>query len=455
LASASVGALIVVSIVALVVGAGADPLAARTRTLSSTLREPGAARTLGDIAAVVASIAVIGGAASRESTATLAWLPVLVLAALVLVIATSRDGLIGSRSPRRFIGWVALAIATIALWMRLADTGETTAELYVLPLAGAMLLVVAASSIVGRRRSQPGSASAAPLTAAALLVALLPSAALSGLHAADDDRLAITRAIVVAAVALALAIVPLLAERRLDAALPQLSSALVLSGIGALVVLAATQTIDLFAASGGQPLERSALVRAVLVVFVLSAVGVAARLLGEGRLRDIATAGSLGAAALGAGVLGLAGAVDPIELVGIPLALGLLAVGTLHLANVESARSWLWLAPGLIALLAPSLLAIDGAGEPLWRAVAIGVVAAAVFVVGLVRRLQAPFVLGGVALLIHLLVQSWPLLTLVGNAVEWWLWLGLAGVLIIVIAARFERRMQNVRDMATRISQLR
>jgi hypothetical protein len=454
-AAASVGAIVVVAIVGLLVHGGADEVSSRARTLRSTLSDGALDRAAGDVAAVIASLAVLVSGLSRDPDSGLAWLPVLVIAVLVLVIATSRDGLIGSRSPRRFIGWVALAIATIALWMRLADTGETTAELYVLPLAGAMLLVVAASSLLGRRRSQPGSASAAPLTAAALLVALLPSAVLSGLQTTDDDRLAITRAIVVAAVALALAIVPLLAERRLDSALPGMSSALVLSGIGTLVVLAATQTVDLLAASGGQPLDRSSLVRAILVVLVLSAVGLVARLLGEGRLRDIATAGSLGAAALGAGVLGFAGAVEPVELVSIPLALALLAVGGLHLAAVESARSWLWLAPGLVALLAPSLLAIDAAGEPLWRAVAIGVVAAAVFVIGLMRRLQAPFVLGGVALLIHLLVQSWPLLTLVGEAVEWWLWLGLAGVLIIVIAARFERRMQNVRDVATRISQLR
>lgn len=454
-AAASVGALVVVAIVGVLVHPGADTVSARARTLRSTLSDGALDRAAGDVAAVIASLAVLISGLSRDPDSGLAWLPVLVLAVLVLVIATSRDGLIGSRSPRRFIGWVALAIATIALWMRLADTGETTAELYVLPLAGAMLLVVAASSLLARRRSQPGSASAAPLTAAALLVALLPSAALSGLHAATDDQLGATRAIVVAAVALALAIAPLLAEQRLDAALPRLSSALVLTGVGALIVLAATQTIDLLAASGGESLGRAALVRAVLVVLVLSAVGVAAWMLGEGRLRTIATAGALGSAALGAGVLGLTGAVDPVELVSVPLAIALLAIGTLHLATVDKARSWLWLAPGLVALLAPSLLAIDAVGEPLWRAVAIGVVAAAVFVMGLVRRLQAPFVLGGIALLIHLLVQSWPLLTLVGESVEWWLWLGLAGIIIIVIAARFERRMQNARDLATRISQLR
>lgn len=454
-AAASVGALVIVAIVGLVVHHGTDEVSARARTLRSTLSDGALDRAAGDAAAVIASLAVLISGLSRDPDSGLAWLPVLVLAVLILVIATSRDGLIGSRSPRRFIGWVALAIATIALWMRLADTGETTAELYVLPLAGAMLLVVAASSLLARRRSRPGSASAAPLTAAALLVALLPSAALSGLHAATDDQLAVTRAIVVAAVALALAIAPLLAEQRLDAALPRLSSALVLTGVGALIVLAATQTIDLLAASGGESLGRAALVRAVLVVLVLSAVGVAAWMLGEGRLRTIATTGALGSAALGAGVLGLAGAVDPVELVSVPLAIALLAIGTLHLATVDKARSWLWLAPGLVALLAPSLLAIDAVGEPLWRAVAIGVVAAAVFVMGLVRRLQAPFVLGGIALLIHLLVQSWPLLTLVGESVEWWLWLGLAGIIIIVIAARFERRMQNARDLATRISQLR
>ncbi len=103
----------------------------------------------------------------------------------------------------------------------------------------------------------------------------------------------------------------------------------------------------------------------------------------------------------------------------------------------------------------PSLLAIDATGEPLWRAVALGVVAAAVFVLALRMKLQAPFVIGGVVLLVHLLVQSWPLLELVGDAVEWWVWLGLAGVAVIALGARYERRLQNVRTVAVRISQLR
>ena len=163
----------------------------------------------------------------------------------------------------------------------------------------------------------------------------------------------------------------------------------------------------------------------------------------------------LGSGAISAAGLALSGAVPEVETVSAPIAIAALAVGALRLARTPSARSWPWLAPGLVLLLAPSLLAIDGAGEPLWRAVAIGVVAAIVFAVGLWQRLQAPFVLGGTALLIHLLVQSWPLLEQVGRAVEWWLWLGLAGVIVVALAARYERRLQNARDIARRISDLR
>ena len=71
------------------------------------------------------------------------------------------------------------------------------------------------------------------------------------------------------------------------------------------------------------------------------------------------------------------------------------------------------------------------------------------------RKLQAPFVLSGIVLLVHLLVQSWPLLNVVGRAVEWWIWPGLLGLLVVILAARFERRVQNVRTMAARIRDLR
>ncbi|UTT61933.1 SCO7613 C-terminal domain-containing membrane protein [Microcella humidisoli] len=449
-AAIALGALVIIAVVALLVAPRTpeSSLDARARSARSALAGPGVERIVGDAAGALTGLVIVADAATRSADPGLLFVPVLVLAVLALVTAISRDGLIGSTSPRRFVGWVALGLATIALWMRLADAGERASEPYVLPLAGAMLLIVAAGALLGRRRGAAPSRTAAPLTAAALLVALVPSAAQS----ADGTD---ARGIVVALVAVALAIVPLLAERRIDERLPGMSGALVGTGLTALGLLALAHALDLLLTANGSALTGAALLRAALVVLVPSAVAVAARVLAEGRLRDIATIAALGTAALSAGALGLTGAVEPVELVSLPLALAAIAIGTMHLDAVPAARSWPWLGPGMAVLLVPSLLAIDAAGEPLWRAVALGVAAASVFAGGLWRRLQAPFVIGGTVLLVHLLVQSWPLLDLVGRSVEWWLWLGLAGVLIIVIAARFERRVQNVRDTATRIAQLR
>jgi hypothetical protein len=237
--------------------------------------------------------------------------------------------------------------------------------------------------------------------------------------------------------------------------LPGMITALVAAGLATLAVLALGQTLDLILINSGAALSGAELLRAGLIVFVMSALAVTCRVLATGSLSAIATASAIGVAALSAGSLGLSGAVDVVEIVSLPLALALLAIGTLHLDAEPTARSWLWLAPGFVALLVPSLLAIDAAGEPLWRSVALGVAAASVFVGGVWRRLQAPFVIGGTVLLIHLLVQTWPLLQQVGRAVEWWLWWGIAGVIIVVLAARYERRLHDIRAVATRIGQLR
>jgi len=459
IAVVTLGSLIVVVTVGLLAAPGRAPhdvaLAARARSMQSTIADSDFARIVGDVAAVAAGVVVVISAASSNASELL-WLTVLTLAVLVLVTAVSRDGLIGSSSPRRFVGWVALGLAAIALWMRLADAGETAPEPYVLPLAGAMLLVVGASAVLGRRRGQRAPRTAAPLTAAALLIGLLPSAiqSVSGSVQGSVEGSG-ARGIAVAVVAVALVIGPLLAQRRLKVALPGMSSALVGTGLTVGTVLAGAQTLDLLVIAAGNSLASSEVLRAASVVIVLSAIAVAARVLAEGRLRDTATAMAIGIAAACAGVFGLAGAIDPIELVSLPVALALLTIGTLHLTAVPAARSWPWLGPGFVALLAPSLLAIDGAGEPLWRAVALGVAAASVFIGALWRRLQAPFVIGGIVLLVHLVVQSWPLLEQVGRSVEWWLWLGLAGVLIVALAARYERRLQNVRTAARRIAELR
>jgi len=144
----------------------------------------------------------------------------------------------------------------------------------------------------------------------------------------------------------------------------------------------------------------------------------------------------------------------PIEIVSVPLALALVTSGWLHLEATPSARSWPWLAPGLSVLLGPSLL-LDVTESPLWRVVGLGVLAVVVLLVGLRKRLQAPFVLGAVVLLVHALAQLWPWIALAYAAVAWWLWLGIGGILLIVLAARYEQRIRNLKQIALGISSLR
>ncbi|MGV3733587.1 MAG: SCO7613 C-terminal domain-containing membrane protein, partial [Microcella sp.] len=447
----------------------------RSRTLRTAFPGPSAGRRAVDASTLVVTAILLVTAGATDGF----WLALLVGAVVVLVVATSRDGLIGARSPRRHLGWVALALGTSALWTRLATDDVTAVEPYTLPLAGALLLVATAAALVGRRRATP-SRSTAGLAGAALLVALVPSAVQS---TGPDTQ----RALIAAAVSAVVLIGGMLASRRTAATLPGLAVAGAGAAAAALAVGALAHAVELATRANGDidgigaPLAGPALVHAALVVAVPAALAVVAEVLSrrldrndesdsarddvpgsaattastEHRLRDGIVAALLGSGAISAAALALSGAVPEVETVSAPIALAALAVGALRLARTPSARSWPWLAPGLVLLLAPSLLAIDGAGEPLWRAVAIGAVAAIVFAVGLWQRLQAPFVLGGTALLIHLLVQSWPLLEQVGRAVEWWLWLGLAGVIVVALAARYERRLQNARDLARRISDLR
>jgi hypothetical protein len=458
----SLGSLVIVAAIALLTtrrGGAPDANAeARSRTLRSALSGPGAGRRAVDASTLVVTAGVLVTMGGVDD----GWLVLLVAAVVVLVVATSRDGLVGARSPRRHLGWLALSLATAALWTRLVAADVTEVEAFTLPLAGTLLLIGAAAALVSRRRaaaSAPAPArSVAPLVGGALLVALVPSA----VQSTGPDT---GRAIVVVVAATIVLIGGMLIARRSDATLPGLAAAASGAAAAALAVGGLAHAVELAARANGDvdgtaaPLAGPTLVHAVLAVALPAALALATEVLGgrrlEGRTRDAIVAALLGTAAVSAAALAVSGAVAEVELVSVPVAVAATAVGALRLARTPAAHSWPLLAPGVVLLLAPSLLAIDGAGEPLWRAVAIGLVAAAVFAVGLWQRLQAPFVLGGTALLIHLLVQSWPLLEQVGRAVEWWLWLGLAGVIVVALAARYERRLQNARDLARRIRDLR
>ena len=197
-----------------------------------------------------------------------------------------------------------------------------------------------------------------------------------------------------------------------------------------------------------------AAIRVVLIVWTFSALYLGAFWADPSALGRLVAWVTLGGAAAMV-VAGWTQAVpDPVEIVSIPLALALVASGLLHLDRTPSARSWVALAPGLLVLLVPSLL-LDLSYSPLWRVVGLGVLALAVLLIGTARKLQAPFLIGAVVLLIHGVAQLWPWISLTYDAVPWWLWLGVGGVLLIVLAARYEQRIQNLKSVALRISALR
>jgi len=434
----------VVAALALVAVAGAS-LTAALRPTAPTAPSPGALRRAADAGVGVTLLLVVASAVGAGlgdpgfGTVPNPLLPLVLLAAAVAVlfIAVSRDGLVGSGSRRRHLGWVALALGVAALWAQLVREAVREPEPFALPVAGALLLLAAWIARSGR-----GARGASALVGGGLVLAGVPIALASG----DQPLL---RGAVAAVVAGGLAL--LAAHRRANLErLP--GSALAVAGatLATLAALAAAQTTALV----GSPVGTDEQVRAVLLVVVLAGVGLGAWFAARSLEAWIVTAGGVGLAALAAGALGIAGIVDPVELLSLPLALALLAIGTLALERDEHTRSGRWLGPGLIALLVPSLLAVERDPE-LWRVVALGVVATAVFVGGVVRRLRAPVLIGGSVLLVHLVVQSWPLLRTIGESVEWWLWLGLAGIAVVAIAARYERRLQDARALVRRIRDLR
>jgi hypothetical protein len=155
------------------------------------------------------------------------------------------------------------------------------------------------------------------------------------------------------------------------------------------------------------------------------------------------------------GTVGLVTAeVDPFDLVTASVGAALVGAGAVRMSRSPRLGSWPALGPGLAVLLVPPLIA-DFVDPELWRLITLGVVAVAVVVVGAVLRLQAPLVLGGSVLLIHAIAQLWPWITWLYEAVWWWLWLGIAGVILVALAATYERQLRLARGVVRSIAELR
>jgi hypothetical protein len=448
-----------------------------------------------------AGIALVGVPAVAMAVATEAesgWLVLLIGAVAVLLIAVSPDGLFASSSSRRHLGWVALALATAGLWWRLSSGRVEALEPYVLPLAGALLAIAALIHRAAMKAGTPGGNKAAPVVAlSGLMIAILPLAA----NSLTGDPIRAYTLFGVSAVLLVAGshVIRPRARPYLDAiAAAGLAGVLVTAGGRALLApvrdlvpdawLAAVLAVLVVAAVGqirqrndSTDRRREILSQVLVGTGIVLLSGIEAQGFsdaGLGAVRAIATVALLSAlhviafvvhsppftraisylavvfAAAAAGMGAVTGALDPIELGTAPIAIALLATGGIRLSTEPELRSWRALAPGLVVLLVPSLLVTIGEPE-LWRLVGLGVVSVTVLIVGAVRRLQAPFILGLGISLIHGFATFAPQIRAVYESQEWWLWAGLAGIVLVLLAIRYEKRIQDLRNAVGRIAALR
>ena len=136
------------------------------------LRREVLVRLLADVGAAVVAFLAVAALTPRGGV----WLPLLIAAITASVWAVDTDGLFVSRSPRRHVVWLALALGTAALWLQLFAERVETLELYTLPLAAALLLLAGLTERARRRVEGRAVAPPAVIAFAGTALALIPTA---------------------------------------------------------------------------------------------------------------------------------------------------------------------------------------------------------------------------------------------------------------------------------------
>lgn len=124
----------------------------------------------------------------------------------------------------------------------------------------------------------------------------------------------------------------------------------------------------------------------------------------------------------------------------VPLAVVALVAGWLALRSRPELRSWVAYGPALAAGFLPSLAPLLTGDASVTRRLVLGGLALATVLVGAWAHLQAPVIIGTIALLvvaIHELVLLWQLLPT-------WIPLSAAGLLVLLLAVTYERRRRDV-----------
>ena len=448
-----------------------------------------AARYAWDGSLAVAAVVVL---LSVSVSPALGWLTLVLLAVASLLVASGDGGIVSGTATRRHLAWLGLPLAVSGLWLGLARADATVVEFYTLPVAGLLLAILGVT--LARRAStavvEPGRTA---LFAAALAVGLLPSAVAA--TGAEPLRAAIV--LVISAILIgATAVLPRLFHGLQVAGVVWLAgvSGATIIGLGRAFLTTGENGVpfEIWSAAGALLLLAAGLIwhtrrqhpgvlataavtasvvvvtlptlvallapeidawRALLVLVVACGFVVAASVRDEFspvlRWVSIACAVVLAAALLSSGVA------DPFEAATVPVAAALVVGGAVRLARDSRRGSWAELGPGLVVLLVPSLAANLGFGNELWRVVALGVVALLVLGAGLTLKLQAPTLIGAVVVVVHALAQLWPWISGLYGSVPWWLWAGIGGVVLIVLAATYESRIRDLKAVARGITSLR
>ncbi|WP_344970497.1 SCO7613 C-terminal domain-containing membrane protein [Salinactinospora qingdaonensis] len=223
-------------------------------------------------------------------------------------------------------------------------------------------------------------------------------------------------------------------------------------------------------------LERSVVVAAEVSLGVLAAASIALTFAGGTRLEltslalaclgAIALAGAarqgrwwfgvVGATLLLAALwlfLGWVGVAAPEPYTALP-ALAALAVGREWRRRRTGTSTWLAYGPGLGLLLVPGLVVGYAVPAEPWRVAALGAVALTVTLCGARWRLQAPLLIGGVVLVLATGKAVGPPLWEIVVALPNWIPVGAAGVALLLVGARYERRLRDLRRLGRVLSDM-
>ena len=154
-----------------------------------------------------------------------------------------------------------------------------------------------------------------------------------------------------------------------------------------------------------------------------------------------------------------------VEAFSLVLGVALLAAGVLAMRQTSPTTpgvtswpngfsgSWRLLTPGIVVTLLPSVLA-TGTDPQTWRAVLVIALALTAILVGSLRKLAAPFIIGLVALPVE---NAMVFAVQIGRGIEastWWITLATAGAVLLIIAVTSERRSSAERGVAARLRDL-